>query len=62
MHFINYQADQLAALGKLLDHEDIIDGILNGLDEDYKSITNIFQGRDTSIMFDELHEKLINLC
>ena len=60
MHFIKYQADQLAALGKSLDHKDFIDRILDGLDEDYKSIANIVQGHDTSILFDELHEKLIN--
>ena len=60
MHFIKCQADQLAALGKPLNHEDLIDRILDGLDEDNKSIANIVQGRDTLILFDELHKKLIN--
>ena len=60
MQFIKCRADQLAALGKPLDHENLIDKILNGLDDDYKTIADIVQNRKTPILFDELHEKLIN--
>ena len=60
MQFIKGRVDQLAALGKSLDHEDLIDKILDGLDDDYKTITGIVQNRKTPILFDELHEKLIN--
>ena len=38
MKAIKTRADQLAALGKPLDHEDLIKKILEGLDEDYQSI------------------------
>ena len=60
MHFIKCQTDQLLALRKHLDHEDLFDIILDGLDEDYKSIAYIVHVHDTPILFDELHEKLIN--
>ena len=61
MRFIKCRAEQLAALRKPLDHEDLIDRILDGLDEDYKSLADIVQGRDTPILFDELHEKIDKL-
>ena len=60
MQFIKCRADQLTALGKPLDHEDLIDKILDGLDDDYKTIVDIVQNRETLILVDELHEKLIN--
>ena len=60
MQFIKCRADQLAALGKPVDHEDLIDKILDGLDDDYKTIADIVQNRETLILFDELYEKLIN--
>ena len=60
MQFVKCRADHLAVLGKPLDHEDFIETILDGLDDDYKSIVDIVQARDTPISFDELHEKLIN--
>ena len=34
MQFIKYRANQLAALGKPLEHEDIIEKNLDGLDDD----------------------------
>ena len=60
MQFIKCRVDQLVALGKPLDHKDLIDKNLDGLDDDYKTIDDIVQNRETSILFDELHEKLIN--
>ena len=60
MQFIKCHVDQLAALGKPLDHEDLINKILDGLNDDYKIITDIVQNRETPILFDELHEKSIN--
>ncbi|KAE8680725.1 hypothetical protein F3Y22_tig00111372pilonHSYRG00235 [Hibiscus syriacus] len=48
------------ATNKPMDHEDIIEKILDGLDDDYRHIADIVEGRDTPISFDELHEKLIN--
>ena len=52
--------DQLALLGKLLDHEDKIVYIIDGLPEDYKSVVNQVEGRDVSPSIVEIHEKLIN--
>ena len=60
MQFIKCRVDKLAALGKPLDHEDLINKILDGLDDDYKTIDDIVQNHDTPILFDELNEKLIN--
>ncbi|RVW95304.1 Retrovirus-related Pol polyprotein from transposon RE2 [Vitis vinifera] len=52
--------DELVALGKPLDQEDLIEKVLEGLDENYQSIIDAVNGRDSTISFDELHEKLIN--
>lgn len=60
MQAIKSCADHLAALGKSVDHEDLIDHVLAGLDESYKSVIDAVNGRDNSISFEELHEKLIN--
>ncbi|KAL6342026.1 hypothetical protein AAG906_038272 [Vitis piasezkii] len=60
MQSIKTRADELAALGKPLDHEDLIEKVLEGLDENYQSIIDAVNGRDSTISFDELHEKLIN--
>ncbi|CAL9224478.1 unnamed protein product [Arabidopsis halleri] len=43
-----------------LDHEDQVEMILQGLPEEYKSITDQVEGRDTPPTLTELHEKLIN--
>eukprot|EP00261_Vitis_vinifera_P039100 XP_019080343.1 PREDICTED: uncharacterized protein LOC109123832 [Vitis vinifera] len=60
MQSIKTRADELAALGKPLDQEDLIEKVLEGLDENYQSIIDVVNGRDSTISFDELHEKLIN--
>ena len=57
MQAIKTRADELALLGKPIDDEDLIDLVLEGLSDEYKSIIN---ARDTSISFVELHEKLLN--
>lgn len=53
-------ADQLASLGKPIENEDFIEKILDWLDSNYKSFKDSINGRDTTISFEELHEKLIN--
>lgn len=58
--FIKTRADELATLAKPMDHEVLIKKILDGLDDDYKSIIDVVNGHDATIQFDELHEKLIN--
>ncbi|KAE8680407.1 hypothetical protein F3Y22_tig00111390pilonHSYRG00061 [Hibiscus syriacus] len=60
MQYIKCRTDQLTTFGKPMDHEDIIEKILEGLDDDYHHIADIVEGRDTPISFDELHEKIIN--
>ncbi|KAJ8637449.1 hypothetical protein MRB53_011716 [Persea americana] len=53
-------ADLLASLGKKQDPEDIIDVVLKGLDPSFQSVIDGVHARDTTIQFEELHEKLIN--
>ncbi|XP_012834081.1 PREDICTED: uncharacterized protein LOC105954943 [Erythranthe guttata] len=60
MQFIKTRTDELAALGKPMDHDDLIENILDGLDDDYKPIIDVVEGRETPITFNEIHEKLIN--
>ena len=52
--------DQLALLGKPLDYEDKIEYIIDGLPEDYKSVVEQVEGRDTTPSIVEIHEKLVN--
>nr|GMC48068.1 Retrovirus-related Pol polyprotein from transposon RE1 [Ipomoea batatas] len=59
-HQIKRVVDELALLGKPMEHEDITDKILDGLDSDYQSVIDAVNGRDSIISFEELHEKLIN--
>ena len=60
MQTIKTRADDLALLGASLDEEEITDKILDGLGDDYKELVRAVQARDTSITFEELHEKLLN--
>ena len=43
-----------------MDHEDLLEKILDGLRSEYQYVIDAVNGRDTPISFDELHEKLIN--
>lgn len=52
--------DQLAILEKAVDHEDQLDLILDGLPEEYKTVVDQIEGRDTPPTITELHEKLLN--
>ena len=47
-------------MGKPIDDEDLIDQVLEGLSDEYKSVIDAINARDTLISFDELHEKLLN--
>lgn len=60
MQTIKTRADDLALLGAPIDEEEITDKILDSLSDDYKELVCVVQARDTSITFDELHEKLLN--
>ncbi|CAA7031672.1 unnamed protein product [Microthlaspi erraticum] len=57
---VTTRLDQLAILGKAMDHEDQIDLILEGLPEDYKPIVDQVEGRDAPPSITELHERLLN--
>ena len=48
MRGLTTRFDQLALLGKPLDHEDKIEYIMDGLPEDYKSVSEQVEGRDTT--------------
>ncbi|XP_010419019.1 PREDICTED: uncharacterized protein LOC104704669 [Camelina sativa] len=52
--------NQLALLGKPLEHEDQVDYLLGGLPEDFKPVIDQIDGRDTPPSLTEIHEKLIN--
>lgn len=60
LRLIKSKADDLALLGKHMDHEDLIERILAGLGEDYKPEVDAIHGRDTAISYAELHERLLN--
>lgn len=60
MQTVKTRADDLALLGAPIDEEEITDKILDGLSDDYKELVHAVQARDTSITFEELHEKLLN--
>ncbi|KAA8543167.1 hypothetical protein F0562_021338 [Nyssa sinensis] len=57
---VKCRADELAILEKPMDEDDLTDKILDGLGDDYKELIHSVQACDTMIMFDELHEKLLN--
>ncbi|KAE8677981.1 hypothetical protein F3Y22_tig00111463pilonHSYRG00127 [Hibiscus syriacus] len=60
MQAIKTRADELALLGKPIDDEDLIDQVLEGLSDKYKSVIDVNNARDMSISFAKLHEKLLN--
>ena len=60
MQAIKNYVDNLATLGRKMDHENTIDQVLFGLDSDLDNIKESINGCDNPISFEELHEKLIN--
>ena len=52
--------DQLALLGKPIEHKDQVEYIFGGLPEEYKSISDQLEGRDITPTVTEIHEKLLN--
>lgn len=54
------KSDQLALLGSPLEHEDLLDVIIDGLGDDFRSIVEMVNGRDVPISLEELQEKLLN--
>ncbi|KAG7533110.1 Zinc finger CCHC-type superfamily [Arabidopsis thaliana x Arabidopsis arenosa] len=52
--------DQLAILGKPLDHEDQVEAILAGLPEDYKPVVDQIEGKDKPPTIADVHERLRN--
>ena len=57
---IKTRADALALLEKPVDDEDLIDRVLEGISDEYKSVIDAINARDTSISFVELYDKLLN--
>ena len=54
MHSIKSIAHDLASMGKPLDHEDLIDRVLDGLDSSYDLFIEQINSRDSPISFEEL--------
>ncbi|KAH7567622.1 hypothetical protein JRO89_XS07G0106000 [Xanthoceras sorbifolium] len=57
---IKARSDELALLGAPFDAEDLTEKVLDSLGDDYKELVRAVQARDSSITFEELHEKLLN--
>lgn len=55
-----FKLDDLALLGKPMDHEDLTERILAGLSDDYKPEIDAIHGRNTPIPYAELYERLVN--
>ena len=60
MQFIKAYADELMSLGKPMDHNDLLEKILDGLKSKYQYVIDAINGCDTPTSFENLHEKLIN--
>ena len=60
MQHVKSVADELVMLDAPENSEDLTVKILNGLGEEYKDISSAVKARETTISFEELHEKLIN--
>ncbi|CAA7019426.1 unnamed protein product [Microthlaspi erraticum] len=52
--------DQLAILGKPMEHEDQVELVLEGLPDEYKSVIDQIEGKDTAPTLTEIHERLLN--
>lgn len=60
MRGLTSRFDQLALLGKPLEHEDKIEFVIDRLPEDYKTVADQIEGRDTTPSIVKIHEKLIS--
>lgn len=60
MHVIIEKSDQLALFGAPIEHEDMLNIIIDGLNEDYRSIIDSVNDQDCPISIDKLDKKLIN--
>lgn len=52
--------DQLALIGKIIDHDDQVESIINGLSDDYKYVVDQLEGQEILPSLTELHENLLN--
>ncbi|XP_010513467.1 PREDICTED: uncharacterized protein LOC104789470 [Camelina sativa] len=52
--------EKLALLGKPVDHQETLEYILEGLPEEYKSVVDPIEGRETPPSISEIVEKLLN--
>ena len=60
LHGLKTRFDNLASLGQPMQHEDQIELILEGLPEEFKSVADQIEGRDTSPTIAFVHERLLN--
>lgn len=52
--------EKIVLLGKPLDHEDQIEYVIEGLPEEYKSVVDQIESRDTPPTITKVHERLLN--
>lgn len=60
MQAIKTKVDELTTLGKPLDHEALIEKVLDSIDDTFQYVIDVINSCDTIITFEEIHEKLIN--
>lgn len=60
MNGLTTRMDHLAILGKLLEHEDQIEIILENLPEEYKQVVDQIERKDNPPPLSEVHERLLN--
>lgn len=60
MRNIISKADLLALIGSHVEHEDLLNIIIEGLGDEFRANVDMINGRDTPIGLEELHEKLLH--
>ncbi|KAJ9190144.1 hypothetical protein P3X46_001372 [Hevea brasiliensis] len=60
LQFVESTVDELALIDKCLTDDDLTILVLNGVGSEFRELTIAVQARETSITFEELHEKLMD--
>ncbi|CAL9235941.1 unnamed protein product [Arabidopsis halleri] len=60
MNGLTMRYDEMALLGKPADHENIIEKILTGLPEEYKTVVDQIEGKDHPPTITDVHERLLH--
>ena len=60
MQGLTIRYDELALLGKPVEHDDQVEKLLVGLPEEYKPVVDQIEGKDNTPSIIEIHERLLN--